>query len=163
MGKWTPAASQLTVAVHGLGWGSAPGQGGLRSAQTRGGSLKTRQRGAAASAKAAARPGAARHEAEELSCRPSRRRDGGVPRVGALGRATSRASALSAAAARSRGASVGALTLNLPHAFVAGRLHELAECLHSLHGYLELQEEFVKVVRPSAVVVFRPCVQGDAG
>ena len=58
---------------------------------------------------------------------------------------------------------MGALSLNLPHALVAGRLHELAECLHSLHGYLELQEEFVKVVRPSAVVVFRPCVQGDAG
>ena len=58
---------------------------------------------------------------------------------------------------------MGVLSLNLPHALVPGRLHELAECMHSLHDYLELQEEFVKVGRPSAVVVFGPCVQGDAG
>ena len=58
---------------------------------------------------------------------------------------------------------MGALSLNLPHALVASRLHELAELLHSLLDLMELRKEFVEVGRPSAVVVFGPCVQGDAG
>ena len=49
---------------------------------------------------AAARPGAARRS-EGLGCRQSRRRDGRAPRVGALGRAASRACASAAAAAGS--------------------------------------------------------------
>ena len=73
----------------------------------------------------------------------------------ALGRAASRACASAAAA--------GALSLDLRRALVAGRLHELAECLHSLHDCLEFQQKFVNVGCPSAVVVFGPCEQGDAG
>ena len=58
---------------------------------------------------------------------------------------------------------MGAPSLNLPDALVASRLHELAELLHSLHNLMELKKEFVEIGRPSTVVVFEPCVQGDAG